>query len=120
VKNMPQMLSLSPRRVVTSCLLGLAFLGLSLILLGLLQANGDASLPAAAAPNGFARALQEHADLAPAGEPRASAAAGLLQGCGMPWYVNDDGVVDIDDIGGVAARWRTSEANPIPNTCQLV
>ena len=50
---------------------------------------------------------------APRGTP--ASVAGLLQGCGMLWDVNDDGVVDINDITEVAARWRTSEANPNPD-----
>ena len=82
--------SLSPKllRVVTGCLLGLV------IVLALLQASSHANTPVAAAPNPL---------------------TGLLQGCGMPWDVDEDGVVDVEDIMAVAARWRTSEANPDPD-----
>lgn len=97
--------------LVTDCLLGLVF---SVIVLALLHASSHASTPAATAPNHFARTSQELAHLALPGETQASVTR-LLQGCGMPWDVNDDGVVDINDIMAVAARWRTSEANPDPD-----
>jgi len=38
--------------------------------------------------------------------------AGVLQGCDVPWDVNDDGVVNMVDIQLVADHWRAPLGDP--------
>jgi len=77
----------------------------------LLQARSDTGTAVAAAPYPLARIPPEHSRFVLPWETRASL-AGVLQGCDVPWDVNDDGGVNMVDIQLVADRWRAGLGDP--------
>ena len=123
MKNMPQMLPLSPRRVVTSCLLGLAFLGLSLILLGLPQASSRQAGTASAAPG-------LPADVNGDGKVDIRDISLVVMrfgtqpddpGWDSSYDLNNDGIVDLGDVTYSAGAWRDVPTTlPVTDHCGTI
>ena len=99
------------RRIKAIVRIAVLALTIFLVLIVLLQARSDTGTAVATAPHALARTPPEHTPFVLPWETRVSL-AGVLQGCDVPWDVNDDGVVNMVDIQLVAERWRARLGDP--------